>query len=1233
MKLRKIVILVLCGLWSYDSLAALPRTRTGVQNTGQSQRSSGVTSRYRASISGTSGSGNSGSSSNIVGNIAQPPKFSVSNAKVPNKTTAQQIANFEELMEQVKEQNEIINTLRVAIERKDDEIREIKGTLVGYKNLEATVKDMPNAIRTEINGLDFSTVRGVQDELKKYAKKEETLDATQVQNIISQQKFVKETVLNDRIAAIKGEAIEAATAEVYKTPFMTAETALELGFAKAKDLDSQITAAKLEAKDEAAQAATAQIAAVKNEVLQVATAEIAAVKVEVKDEAVRAATNEIDKKGFLTKTGFEQAVSDAGLLKTSELNTKVAELQIIKDIPTQIAAVKVEVKDEAVQAATNEIDKKGFLTMTGFEQAVSDAGLLKTSELDTKVAELQVIKNIPTQIETKVSGMGLLKTSELDTKVAELQVIKDIPTQIAAVKVEVKDEAVQAATNEIDKKGFLTMTGFEQAVSDAGLLKTSELNTKVAELQVIRDIPTQIENKVSGMDLLKAADLNTKVAELQVIKDIPTQIAAVKVEVKDEAVQAATNEIDKKGFLTKTGFEQAVSDAGLLKTSELNTKVAELQVIRDIPTQIENKVSGMDLLKAADLNTKVAELQVIKDIPTQIENKVSGMDLLKAADLNTKVAELQVIKDIPTQIAAVKVEVKDEAVQAATNEIDKKGFLTLDTAETAGLLKVANLSKEAQELGFVTADDVDTQIEGVKVEIVADTKADKDYIDEAKTDVMAAQTAAQEAELKVAAAQAEVAAAQAEVAVAKKAVAEAKAEAEQAKADAKQFKLEAELAKADAEQFKLAALDAKSAAESARGSAETAVTNVQIAATQVISAKESATAAQSAAELAQAAAEQAKADAEGFKLAALDAQSAAESAQGAAESAKGAAEEAKELAKGFKIEAEGFKVAALAAQDAAEEAKELAKGFKAEAEGFKLAALDAKSAAESARGSAETAVTNVQLAVTQVNSAKESATAAQAAAEQAKEKAEEFKTAAEAAEGKASVSLTVAERAIASAESAIEEAHSAKKEANSAIEEANEAKSLALGAQAAAEAAQDAAETASSQAQAFMQMTQGLKTDTSNIKDQAAELVKPANLVNTVKTGLTKNDIDMLISESSLTTTVNGMSAIIQNAQAKAYEAEIAAGLAQTAASKAQETADDAKGTADDAKGTLDELTSTTGLLGENGRLFKTAKAVDALHNCNNAWTCPSEGGYHTGYTPIIGGTSGPTIFPTVTYP
>ncbi len=152
MDLRKISVLVLCGLMAYDSAMALPTLRTGAIRSGQTTKSSSATSKYRASI--VKPTGPSGTGTGVITNHS---------GKVPN-VNSNPSASIEKFTKLIEEQQKVIDELKTKIEAKEEVIGKIEKQLIDYDEIKDKVN---NGLSVDISEAQKAAVSEAIEEVKK----------------------------------------------------------------------------------------------------------------------------------------------------------------------------------------------------------------------------------------------------------------------------------------------------------------------------------------------------------------------------------------------------------------------------------------------------------------------------------------------------------------------------------------------------------------------------------------------------------------------------------------------------------------------------------------------------------------------------------------------------------------------------------------------------------------------------------------------------------------------------------------------------------------------------------------------------------------------------------------------------------------------------------------------------------------------------------------------------------
>ena len=162
MDLRKISVLVLCGLMAYDSAMALPTLRTGAIRSGQTTKSSSATPKYRASI--VKPTGPSGTGAGVITNHS---------GKVPNVNSSPS-ASIEKFTKLIEEQQKVINELKTKIEAKEEVIGKIEKQLIDYDEIKDKVN---NGLSVDISEAQKAAVSEAIEEVKKSFVSKDSLPA------------------------------------------------------------------------------------------------------------------------------------------------------------------------------------------------------------------------------------------------------------------------------------------------------------------------------------------------------------------------------------------------------------------------------------------------------------------------------------------------------------------------------------------------------------------------------------------------------------------------------------------------------------------------------------------------------------------------------------------------------------------------------------------------------------------------------------------------------------------------------------------------------------------------------------------------------------------------------------------------------------------------------------------------------------------------------------------------
>ena len=405
-----------------------------------------------------------------------------------------------------------------------------------------------------------------------------------------------------------------------------------------------------------------------------------------------------------------------GYLKTADLGTKVATLDTITTIQSDIAG----------------LDSK-FAKQADIDTAIAglDTTFVKPAVLNdyTKTADLTSILGTtfakPADINSAIAGLDskFAKQADIDTAIAGLDSVYLKPESLDAALAETP--TVVALNNRFNGLGNTYLT--QDALTP--YLKTADLGDKVSGLEIITGLDTKFIKADALTPYLKTADLGTKVATLDTITTIQSDIAGLDSKFAkqadiDTAIAGLDTTFVKPAVLndyTKTADLTSVLGTTFAKPADIDTAIAGLDTTFVKPADLTNYATteglnsaiaglGTTYAKQADVTTLLNAYTPTSELVTTLEdtfprrteigsfvsNELSNYT--PTANLNTVVSVLPSITNLQTQVNDIpNVYAKSEDVASELTELEN----SINSVNTNLGSRITNLNTTVGNLGNV----------------------------------------------------------------------------------------------------------------------------------------------------------------------------------------------------------------------------------------------------------------------------------------------------------------------------------------------------------------------------------------------------------------------------------------------------------------------------------------------------------------------------------------------------
>ncbi len=405
-----------------------------------------------------------------------------------------------------------------------------------------------------------------------------------------------------------------------------------------------------------------------------------------------------------------------GYLKTADLGTKVAALDTITTIQSDIAGLDSKfAKPADIDTAIAGLDTT-FVKPAVLNDYTKTADL--TSALGTTFAK-------PADINSAIAGLDskFAKPADIDTAIAGLDSVYLKPESLDAALAETP--TVVALNNRFNGLGNTYLTQDDLTP----YLKTADLGDKVSGLEIITGLDTKFIKADALTPYLKTADLGTKVATLDTITTMQSDIAGLDSKFAkpadiDTAIAGLDTTFVKPAVLndyTKTADLTGVLGTTFAKPADIDTAIAGLDTTFVKPADLTNYATteglnsaiaglGTTYAKQADVTTLLNAYTPTSELVTTLEdtfprrteigsfvsNELSNYT--PTANLNTVVAVLPSITNLRTQVNDIpNVYAKSEDVASELTELEN----SINSVNTNLGNRITNLNTTVGNLGNV----------------------------------------------------------------------------------------------------------------------------------------------------------------------------------------------------------------------------------------------------------------------------------------------------------------------------------------------------------------------------------------------------------------------------------------------------------------------------------------------------------------------------------------------------